>query len=183
MRRTRSVVVSGLTLLIAAGCGVPVDDEPRDLGAPRAGYGSSAPVPDGFGAAVERLYLVRDGMLVRVIRRVPAPRTPDNMLADLLAGPTVDERADGLGSALSTMSVTGMTIVQRRATIAVASPGERSDEVLAYAQIVATLTSQGAEIGTVSFSSDGQPLGVPRADGVLSTAPLTIADYAELIDS
>jgi sporulation and spore germination protein len=183
VRRTRAVLPLGLIFLLLAACGVPVDDAPRDLGDPRAGSDASSPAPDGFGAAVERLYLVREGMLVRVIRRVPAPRTPDDMLADLLAGPTVEERADGLGSALSTMNVTGMSIVQRRATIAVGSPGARSDEVLAYAQIVATLTSQGAEIGTVSFSAGGQPLGVPRADGVLSAAPLTIADYAELIGS
>jgi hypothetical protein len=107
-------------------------------------------------------------------------------LQDLLAGPTVDERADGLSTALSAADVTGLTIVQRRATVSVAARPDgaaRSDEVLAYGQIVGTLTSQGAEVGTVSFTSGGRPLGVPKADGALSTGPLTIADYAGLIDS
>ncbi|GAB1692859.1 GerMN domain-containing protein [Krasilnikovia sp. M28-CT-15] len=173
-------------VLVAAGCGVPVDEQPRDLRGPGLAYGSSAPAPDRFGPAVERLYLVRDGGLVRVVRRVPAARTPQQMLQDLLAGPTSAEHQDGLGSALSTMKIDGMNLSQRRASIEIgraAEQGTRSDEILAYGQIVCTLTSQSAEVGTVSFTSGGKPLGVPRGDGSLSSDPLTIADYADLIGS
>ncbi|MDH6463718.1 hypothetical protein M2302_003915 [Micromonospora sp. A200] len=56
----------------------------------------------------------------------------------------------------------------------------RSDEVLAYGQIVCTLTSRH-EVTTVAFLRDGAPLGVPRADGSLAVQPLTRADYAPLI--
>ncbi|WP_239118517.1 GerMN domain-containing protein [Paractinoplanes ferrugineus] len=172
-------------VLLAAGCGVPVDDEPRDLDRPRTSV-SSAPVPDRFGSALERVYLVRDGALVRVVRRVPVAPSAQQMLADLLAGPSSAEQRDGFTSALTTTRIGGMTITQHRATVAVAEPSEyggRTDEMLAYGQIVCTLTSQGAEVGTVQFTSGGSPLSVPRGDGSLSTGPLTIADYADLLTS
>jgi hypothetical protein len=175
-----------VAVFFLASCGVPVDNSPRDLGRSQVAYGSDAPAPDRFGPAVERLYLVRDGRLVRVVRRTPAPRTPSQMVEDLVAGPTRAEQQDGLTSALSQMKVGSTIVTQRRAAVEIgapAVPGARSDEVLAYAQIVCTLTSQGAEVGTVSFTRDAQTLAVPRGDGSLSTAPLTIADYAELIDS
>ena len=175
-----------LAVLLVAGCGVPVDRAPRELGGSRVAYGSAAPAPDRFGPAVERLYLVRDGKLVRVVRRTPAARTPDEMVRDLVAGPTRDEQRDGLTSALAQMRVGATTVSQRRAAVEIGAPpvpGARSDEALAYAQIVCTLTSQGAEVGTVSFTRDGATLAVPRGDGSLSPAPLTIADYADLIAS
>jgi hypothetical protein len=161
-----------LAVLLLAGCGVPADDQPRDLGRSQVAYGSDPPAPDRFGPAVERLYLVGDGGLVRVVRRTPAPRSP--------------EQQDGLTSALAQMRVGSTSVSQRRAAVEIGAPpvpGARSDEALAYAQIVCTLTSQGAEVGTVSFTRDGQTLAVPRGDGSLSTGPLTIADYAELIRS
>ncbi|MEU4242645.1 GerMN domain-containing protein [Actinoplanes sp. NPDC026619] len=183
--KTRLLAAVVVAMLVG-GCGVPVDDEPEDLRNPGLSYGSSGPAPDRLGAAVERLYLVRDGLLSRVVRRMPTARTPQQMLQDLLAGPTAAEHEDGLTSALSTMHIDGMTLLQRRATIAIggtAGPGVRNDEMLAYAQIVCTLTSQGAEVGTVSFTTGGRPLGVPRGDGSLSDGPLTIADYAVLLGS
>jgi hypothetical protein len=172
--------------LLPGACGVPVDEKPRDLDRPRPASGSGAPPAPGFGSAIERLYFVRDGRLVRAVRPVPAPPTPPRMLDDLLAGPTRNEQQDGLTSALTTMPVTGMTVTRRRAVVTIAEPPDKSartDETLAYGQIVCTLTSQGAEVGTVSFTSGGTPLGVPRGDGALSTEPLTIADYATLLDS
>jgi hypothetical protein len=78
-----------------------------------------------------------------------------------------------------------MTVTQRRAVIAIDEPagaGARSDDVLAYGQIVCTLTGRGAEIGTVSFVSHGEPLAVPRPDGSLTGGELTISDYTSLLD-
>jgi hypothetical protein len=180
-----------LLLLIAAvlltgACGVPVDDTPRNLSMPRPPSGSNAPAAGGFGSAIERLYFVRDGALVRAVRRVAGPPPPQQMLTDLLAGPSRVEQQDGLSTALGTTGIAGMTVVQRRAVIAVektSGQASRTDDMLAYGQIVCTLTSQGAEVGTVAFTSGGRPLGVPRGDGQLSTAPLTIADYANLLNS
>ena len=184
--RARAIAIVLLAAVLVGGCGVPVDEQPRNLRRPGISHGSSGPAPDRFGTAAERLYLVRDGGLTRVVRRVPAARTPEQMLQDLLAGPTAAEHEDGLSSALSTMKIDSIAVDQRRAVIAIggaAEQGARSDEILAYGQIVCTLTSQGAEVGTVSFTSGSRPLGVPRGDGSLSTDPLTIADYAGLLGS
>ena len=99
----------------------------------------------------------------------------------LLAGPTAQERSDGLVSALTgTTTVTSLTLAGGRATIEVGDRSNavvRSDEVLAFGQIVCTMTSR-LEIGTVAFTSAGTPLGVPRADGALTTAPLTVSVIA-----
>jgi hypothetical protein len=167
-----------------AGCGVPVDAEPRRLGEPGRVDASGGPAPHVAGSTVLRLYLVRDGRLVRVPRRVPAPLTAAQQLDNLLAGPTAEESEDGLSTALSTMAVTDVSLAGRRATITLgdrAGQGFRSDEVLAFGQIVCTLTSL-PDVGTVSFVADGAPLWVPRADGSLADTPLTIADYSDLLD-
>lgn len=180
----RPLLTLVLLLVVAAGCGVPTDDSPRAIETPPMRLdGTGNPAAAGAGSAVVRLYLVREGRLVRVLRRVPEPLTARQQLDALLAGPTGDEATDGFTSALSTMSITGMTIVERRATITVADHPDqlaRTDEILAYGQIVCTLTSQ-SDVGTVSFESGGELLGVPRADGSLSDGPLTIADYSGLV--
>ncbi|WP_236718637.1 GerMN domain-containing protein [Actinoplanes sp. TFC3] len=180
---TRLVAVLVAAVLALAGCGVPLDDEPRAIETPGVLNAPGSTAPDQAGTAVLRLYLVRDGRLVRVPRRVPALLGPHQSLTALLAGPTADEAAAGLTSALSTMSVTGLRLADHRATVSIADPPDqlvRSDDVLGFAQIVCTLTSQ-TEVGTVSFEANGQPLAVPRADGSLADEPLTIADYNGLL--
>ncbi len=182
-RAGRALATVLLLCLAAAGCGIPIDDGPRTIEGQGGAPASGEPARDGFGAAVVQLYLVREDRLVRVFRRVPAERTPQEQLDDLLAGPTPAERADGLTSALTATTVPRMTIGDRRAVVEIGDRGARSDDVLAFGQIVCTLTSRGPDIGTVSFTSGGEALGVPRADGEIVAGPLTIADYAALLDS
>jgi hypothetical protein len=184
MRATRTLPALMLVVLAAAGCGVPLDDEPRSLGPSGRVDRSGSPAAPVAGSTVLRLYLVRDGRLVRVPRRVPAPLTPAQQLDTLLAGPTAEESEDGLSSALTTTTVTAVELVGRRATVILGDrtgPAVRSDEVLGFGQIVCTLTSL-PDVGTVSFVADGAPLWVPRSDGSLAGTPLTIADYSSLLD-
>jgi spore germination protein GerM len=133
---------------------------------------------------VERICLVRDGRLVRTARRIPFTRSAAQQLADLLAGPTAAESADGLISALATAEGITLGLQEGRAVVEVGdlvAQGGRSDQILAFGQIVCTLGSR-LDVGTVTFTSNGQPLDVPRADGSLATGPVTIADYATLIE-
>ncbi|MFI5844638.1 GerMN domain-containing protein [Catenuloplanes sp. NPDC051500] len=181
MRSLPAVVL----VVLLAGCGIPLDEQPREPDNPRP-YRSGTPTAPGVGSALERLCLVRENLIVRTLRRVPTARTPSEQLVDLFGGPNAGEQADGYTSALAGTGITPvLTLDGAAATVEIgdwAEHGNRSDEVLAFGQIVCTLTSR-PEIGTVSFTSAGEPLSVPREDLSLSGAPLTIVDYDELIES
>ena len=165
----RLLTLAALVALVPAGCGVPVDTHPRAIDNPHVlrsdePLGRQRGSPAGSGSTWSR-----PGRLERVSHRVAATTTPAEQLAELLNGPSEQDSAKGLTSALTTMTIEGMTVTNRRAVVVVGQPpetGARSDEVLAYGQIVCTLTSQGADVGTVSFVSGGEPLAVPRADGL-----------------
>ncbi|TDB80565.1 GerMN domain-containing protein [Micromonospora sp. KC721] len=172
--------------VLLAGCGIPTDAAPRTVQPPPGPFQNPAPAdtPAVAGPAVETLCLVRDDRIVPVIRRVNRPPTVDDQLRDLLAGPIWTERDSGLTSALAgAVTTASATVHSRQAQVAVEAPDDdtgRSDEVLAFGQIVCTLTSRD-DITTVAFLRDGKPLGVPRADGSLTEQPLARADYASLI--
>jgi hypothetical protein len=174
--------------LLLAGCGIPAEDDPREVAPPRGADPAASAVPwlPESGAERERLCLIRDGKLVRVVRRVPVRSTVAEQLAHLMAGPSDTEREDDLTSALTGgIPVTGARIVngEVQVEVGVAAGGEdtaRTDDVLAFGQIVCTLTTRPEVIG-VSFLQGGRRIGVPRADGSLSPGPLTGVDYAALI--
>ncbi|MBM0278137.1 GerMN domain-containing protein [Micromonospora tarensis] len=184
MRRRRLAPVALAVLL--TGCGIPTDDGPRSVRPPGGPLRSSAPAEATVpaGRAVETLCLVRDNRIVPVVRRVDRPPSIADQLRHLLAGPSGAERDSDLTSALpGAVNAAGATVTGTQALVAVDQPahdGGRSDEVLAFGQIVCTLTSR-ADVTTVAFLRDGRALGVPRADGSLSSRPLTRGDYAPLI--
>jgi hypothetical protein len=168
-----------------AGCGVPTEDAPRVIEQPVPGRTpSTAPAVAASGPASERLYLVRDGALVAVQRRLPREPDPQHLLADLLAGPTEAEQARGLRSALAgsdvvvSVDVWGVTAYVE-IPAAIEGTG-RNDDVLAFGQIVCTLTSRTG-IERVVFTRRGAAIGVPLPDASLSQDPLRAADYAGLI--
>lgn len=172
--------------LLGGGCGVPAEDEARAVRPPRgpfptvAAVGTTAPA----GSEEEVLYFVRDNRLVPVVRRVDWTPTVDGQLQRLLAGPTAEERDQGLTSALpGAVSTATARQIGARAEVEVPDPGEeagRSDGVLAFGQIVRTLASRD-DVETVAFTQRGRPLGIPRGDGSLSEQPLTATDYAALV--
>ncbi|WP_425412613.1 GerMN domain-containing protein [Micromonospora halophytica] len=171
--------------LVLAGCGVSAEDRPRGV-RPPPGVVMPPPVTaasPATGRVAQPIWLVRDDRLVRVVRQVDVAGDVDLHLRRLLAGASSVEREAGLGSALpGAVGVTGARLVDGRAEVSVAPPPEesgRTDEVLAYGQVVCTLDARD-DVSGVSFVRDGRPLGVPRADGSLSPGPLTAADYAAL---
>jgi hypothetical protein len=169
-------------------CGVPVDNAPREAHPPAAArdrLAAGAPTTKPSGSVPEHLFLIRDGNLVPVVRHVGVAPSVNTHLADLLAGPDAREQADGLSSALLGVNpVSTVTMVNHVAHVELADPtaagNARNDDQLGYAQLVCTLTTRPDIVGVV-FTRDGQPIGVPRGDGSLSTGPLSGADYANLI--
>ena len=53
-------------------------------------------------------------------------------------------------------------------------------QLLAIAQLVLTLTSRPG-VGQVAFTLDTAPIDVPRADGTITSDPVTRADYASML--
>ena len=118
-----------------------------------------------------------------MIRRIPLAPTVQQQIGHLLAGPNEAERRAGLSSTLAgNIAVVEVRLIEGKATIEVGDDREQSgriDDVLAFGQIVCTLTAR-ADVRTVTFQRGGRALGVPRADGSLSTGGLTAADYTAL---
>lgn len=178
-------LLTGCCLL--AGCGVPTDDRARALDPSAAPYQvvtreRTAPPSGTFRIVV---FLVRDGALVPVPRRVPSSPTPEQVLAALSAGPTDSEQARGFSTVLPVEGDLSLSqVVGSVATVSVpmaTGTSSRSDAVLAFGQVVLSLTSL-REISGVLFEEDGQALQVPRSDGSLSPGPRVRLDYRDLID-
>jgi hypothetical protein len=174
------LLAAGLTL---AGCGVPTEREPRPIH-PSVTIGSyEGPMaPVSPGTAEERLFLVRDNLLVPVDRRVSAVPPAERHLEDLVTGPTPQERDAGLTSALAgTSYITGVQLRNGTAVVGLSVDNPiRNDETIAYGQIVCTLAAR-ADIVAVQFTQEGRTMEVPRGDGALTSELLTEADYASLI--
>ncbi|GIJ72477.1 GerMN domain-containing protein [Virgisporangium ochraceum] len=183
----RSAVVAALLLTLVAGCGVPAEDEARPLPASGTVPGTGPVVevsPSPAGSVAQPFYFVRRGRLVPVVRWI-GPATPlDALTRTLLAGPTSSEAAADLTSALTgTATVRG---VRRSGAIALVDLGDdppatgRTDEILAFGQIVCTLTAR-TDVSGVAFVRGDQPLEVPRPDGSLSAQPMAALTYADLL--
>ncbi|WP_249714225.1 GerMN domain-containing protein [Rhizomonospora bruguierae] len=187
MSRARAGCLWAVALALLGGCGVPIDDEPRDVQPPRGPWPSFTAPPSvadtPVGSSPERLCFVRDGRLVPVTRRVADSPDIAEQMRDLLAGPVDVERDEGLTTALTgTGALTVLGIADGTARVEIGEPGEgtgRSDDVLAFGQLVCTLTGR-REITGVAFVRQGEPVRVPRADGFLSIGPLSAFDYASI---
>ncbi|WP_430788609.1 GerMN domain-containing protein [Actinoplanes sp. G11-F43] len=183
----RSLAVALSAGFVLGGCGVPAQDEPHVVTLPRRPLNVTASPEastDPVGEVAQVLCLIRDSRLVQTVRRVDAVPRPQRLLDMLVEGPNQPEQAQGLSTALATTTLTvTLPAGSTTAAVEVGEAGEgagRSDEVLAYGQIVCTLTSR-ADVSAVTFQRDGRPLQVPRGDGILSGSPLRAADYRSLI--
>jgi hypothetical protein len=188
---SRRCSCAGPLLLAAAAavtaCGVSPEDTARPVEPPagvQQSWAEQSPPASDSGTVPVRLYLVRDDELVPTTRYVPTEPGVDELVDDLLAGPTDSEQRTGLTSALLGGDIiVDVRPADRIAVVELAAglyETNRTDQVLAFAQIVCTLTANSRITG-VSFTRGGQVVGVPRADGSLAEGPLAAADYAALL--
>lgn len=171
-------------LVLLGGCGIPRDDAPRALdpaNAPAGALPSPSRIPEPVGNDRVALYFIREGLVAPVTRPVPQSTSVEPLLELLFAGPTSTEQAGGTSSLIpASLSVVGVR--QQGSTVVVTLGGSENlvrPQVLAFAQIVATLTPDRAT--GVRFRLDGADLRVPRGDGSLTESPVSRADYADLL--
>ena len=132
------------------------------------------------------LFFVSGSRVVPIPRLLLSPASAPQVMAALVEGvPDIDEAA-GLRSALPAGTAFDVAVERGVATVdldptflLVVSGAEQR---LAIAQIVLTLTRR-AGIGQVSFTSDSQPINVPRGGGDLTTPgePVACDDYDNLL--
>jgi spore germination protein GerM len=118
-----------------------------------------------------------------VLRQVPRPGSVRQVLEQLFSGPTEQESAAGLATAIPTaFELEDVSIEGRIAVVTIAGLGDqvRTDNNVAYAQIVATLDAR-PDVDGVRFRTDDGDLPVPRGDGSLTDSPVSRGSYAELL--
>ncbi|MGY1828731.1 MULTISPECIES: AMIN-like domain-containing (lipo)protein [unclassified Blastococcus] len=189
MNRLRRLGAAGALLAVTTACGVPTGADPSTIAASDVPYGLAAPSspPSPPPAPVPDIeagwaYLVgADEALVPRARDSgtgPIDERLGELLSALVAGPTEEERAEGLSTALPAgleASVTG--IDDGTATIDLSGAAPLPSTRRAVAQLVLTATSlPGVE--AVLLTSGGEPVEAPLPSGALTDAPLLPADYA-----
>lgn len=184
MRRPRLATGLAVLALLAGGCGVSPDDEPRPLDPETAPFNvfesPRTEAPEGPGRVA--LYFVRNDRVVFTSRAVERSTSIDELLDLLLEGPSPEQVDRGTDTRLPAgLTVDDVEVGDNGvAVVTLGNVGTQSTQPLGYAQIVATLTAPGRATA-VRFRADGVDLQVPRGDGQLSFGPFTREDYAELL--
>ena len=176
--------------VVAAACGVPPDDRasvasPESVPFDLLGEAPSVTATSLPFAPTERatIFLVQGERLAPVQRELPAPVSVDSVLEALAAGPTATEVQLGLRTALLAPGLMDSGGVSGGiATIDLGPPFTEiagRDQILALAQIVSTVTGLPG-VGRVRFTLDGNPVGILRGDGAVTTETVSRDDYATL---
>ncbi|HXF73653.1 MAG TPA: Gmad2 immunoglobulin-like domain-containing protein [Actinomycetota bacterium] len=154
-------------------------------GSPTGGAAPPTSPPSGETMTFE-VWLARGDRLFVVHRTVPAsPRVGTAAVQALLGGPTDEERAAGLTTAVPEGSeLLGLTVERGLATAdlsgAFASGGGTLSVRMRLAQLVYTLT-QFPTVEGVAVELDGRPVEVFSSEGLVLRAPLTREDFADLL--
>jgi hypothetical protein len=209
-RRWLAGIAAGIASagLVLAACGTSAEDNPRlvaedelefELGLPATTEATTTTatsppttrppgtLPEPATQPVTIYFVDEDDLLVPTQRELRAPPDNTSVLSALLNGPDRDEGRRGLRSTLPAGAVTRVNVDRGVAEVELA-PGLFDeilprDQVLAFAQLVLTLTAQPG-IGQVEFRSDGEDISGQRGDGSLARpgTPLTREDYLELLE-
>ncbi len=154
------------------------DRVPFDLLAPPEYSATTVVAP----TEADVVYLVRDQRLAPVVRDV-LPLDPSTLIDALVKGPTSEETAAGLRSAITDAAVIdhveqGVDDVTISFSDAFSELAP-ADQLVAMAQLTYTLTELSG-VERVGFLRGDEPLAVPRPDGTVSDGPVTRSDFATL---
>jgi spore germination protein GerM len=169
-RRPICLALAGALVLAAVGCGVPTDDQPREITQTTIAPTSEVPTTiAGSGADQVSVYFLRDGRLERQGYPVEGEPTVQTAIGFVLE-PPAEGASDELRS--SVPPGTRLNAVEVSGGVATVDLSGEVDDVSgtaqkeAFAQIVfTTLAFEG--IDEVRFLVDGQPIAAPTDDGNL----------------
>jgi spore germination protein GerM len=156
---------------------------PRPAATPR-------PTATPSGATTVKVYLLADGRLVPVLRRIDATRAVGRAaMNELLEGPTAAEAAasPALTSAVPDgTTLLGLEVGDRVATVDLSrrfeSGGGSASMFARLAQVTYTLT-QFSTVDRVLFQLEGTPVTVFSSEGIVLTGPAVRADFQDLLPS
>lgn len=195
MSAPRHRLVAVIACLLAAGCTIGPQAEPRTLDVDLDGRSLAIPVDDATQELepvtfASTIYLVSpDSRLVPVARELrAAPRGAARLRAlfeALIGGPTEDEIERGLRSLIpptSTVRDVALdgTTIDLDVSASFASIGGPA-ELLAVGQVVLTATTFPG-VQDLVLQLDGNLTALPLPDGSLTTEPVTLRQFSELLD-
>ncbi|GAA2114275.1 hypothetical protein GCM10009843_02620 [Nocardioides bigeumensis] len=195
-RRGRTwVVVSTMVVATCAACGLPgsgsvtrVDDAtiPYQLLEPDSGEPGPTVQSDPEGSGALTFWLVEDALVPEPAGAScadPPHVVARQLLDELVAGPSERARATGRSTAVAPdTELVLVDLADATAVIGVDPGATLSPDRLpvAIGQIVLTVTTAPG-VRSVEFASGDEPVQVPLPDGVLTSGPVTAADYAALV--
>lgn len=186
MRRPAAVVVA---LLLAVGCGVRPERAPTtdaDASVPFSllqGTTTTSQVAPAGGNVEIQVCFHEGDRLVAVIRRARTSSV-EGAIDAYAAGPTAEERARGVASALFEPSLPRrVTVAGGVATVGLSTAFTQagtSTQLEIVAEVVCTVTARPG-IGQVRFQVGDEPIDVPRGDGSLAADPVSRDDYRDVM--
>lgn len=184
--RRRAGVLAVLLLLVAAivlgACGVSSQSKAVRIEPENVPFGLLEDQPTTTAVAAGKdvqVYLVSEDRLILVDRSVAADAGLEDLLIQVIAGPTEVEQTLGITTAVPSGSVASVDASRGIAEVDLTSSfGDirSGDQILALGQIVYTLTGQPG-IGGVRFTIDGEPVTLPLSDGDQGDDPLSRDDF------
>jgi spore germination protein GerM len=177
-----AVIAAVVAVSAMAGCGVSSQGRATRIEPEDVPFGlledqpTTTVVEEGKTAT---MYLLSADRLVAVDRSVPTDAGLDDLLGEVIAGPTEVEQGLGITTAVPAGTIASVDTSRGVAEVDLtASFGDvRSrEQILALGQIVYTLTGQPG-IGGVRFTVEGKDVTVPLSDGSLSDDPLSRDDF------
>lgn len=204
MRAAHDRSVLGLVWLLAitalaalTSCGISPDAAPRPLPESVQSPGATPePAPSVSESPLNELplWFVREGAIAQVARDREGFPDPQERLDLLAIGPTEEETAAGLRTAVVSV-VTGEPLTTTALDVGLiveVEPGEIAvildptfgdlppdEQQLVLAQVVSTLAVDGTS-AIVFVDPEGNRLGVPLPDGRLAEGSVTPEDYESL---
>ena len=180
----RLIVV--LVALLATGCGLSTDALPRDLPEEEQTLAPTQPGTGGQAEGQDRIFLGAPGE-DRLLRSVPRDAISRRDLIEILiAGPNEDELEQQFTTfipptlELDTLFKQGPLLFLDVSEELTELTGQPLSQALA--QIVYTATElEGVE--RVQITVDGKPLSWPRPVGGNTSAPLSVYDYPNFVQS